>query len=223
MPALFFLLIVVGGWYAFNEGGDDLRWWLKHGAIGLGILFALRWAILTIQDEIRVSRHRARIDKLQAFANDLEKGALDARGFYSGGVTTVCGKVDGREFQATLRLAGEPFIAYELRAKEAHVELDALAPTTVERLTRAPLAITWTKGAPGGAIREVDGALVHLLVERGFARAGVLNGWVRAEGPLTDSDLQLDRLRDVVRSLGRLARACEPRTRGSTAVYDQRP
>lgn len=205
MPAQLFLMIVVGGYCAFYYGDESIKAHFKNGLLVVFALLAVRWTHQWIAEWNKIGIHRERIERLQAFANELTKGELDARGFYSGGTTTVCGQLEGRQFQALVRLGRDPYVTYDVKIKDSAAELDAVRPGLFARLQKSRIPVSW-RGAP---VADLDGPLAHLLVARGLHHVSLHGGWLRAEAPLHDSDLRLDRLLDVCRTLGRIARLCE--------------
>jgi hypothetical protein len=185
---------------------------------GLVALVVVRWVWLQIVEWLRIGTHRARVERLQAFARELKNGALDARGFYSGGTTTVCGELDGRSLEVGFRLGHSSWITYNLKIKEGTVELDALRPALLARLFGQGPVIAVQQG---GRTAELESPLRHLLLERGLQRVMIRGAWIRAETALEDGDLALDRLLDVCRTMSRIARVCDPRATASYRAGDE--
>src|SRR5271170_5934662 len=69
VPALFILMIVMGGYCAFYYGDAHLHALVKGGLAVAAVVAAVRWVASRAIEHVRVGRHRRRIERLQAFSN----------------------------------------------------------------------------------------------------------------------------------------------------------
>ncbi len=213
MPALFFLLVVVGGYGAFFYGDDATRTLMKQGALALVAGFFVYKLLAYVLELIRAHGHTWRVDQLRAFARELPQGKLDGPGFYARGRTTVSGVVDGRQFHVAFDFGTARAIRWHFRLPEGARAVSAVRPSFLWRilLGEAP----W-RSYP----RELGGALRELLLEQGLDHVTVCGRALEAQKRLGSGDLELARLLAVWRNLVRVANASSERA-GSAATASE--
>jgi hypothetical protein len=223
MPALFFLLVVVGGYGAFLNADEATRTLVKQGAVALAFAFVLYKILAYLAEIVRAHGHTWRVDRLQAFANELPKGKLEGPGFYARGRTTVTGVLDERQFHVAFDFGSKPAIRWHVRLGEGARAVSARRPSFLWRLLlgEAP----W-RDYP----RDLGGALRELLIEQGLDHVTVCGRALEAQGSLCDGNLELERLLGVWRNLVRVAKAVQPpqvaresRTASKTASGKETP
>lgn len=205
MPALLVLIFCVIGYSAFCPDDDRGPVLLKLLAVVVVSAFVVRAVVGWIAEQIRLGRHSERLGRLDAFAGRLTRGTTDGRGFYSGGLTTVAGKLDGRDVELLVRMGPRPTIAFELRVPDA-LAVDAHAPPLPLWFLGSGPVIALARGASRG---ELESALRTLVADRGLSRVIAGGGRLRGEKAFRDEDLALEWLVDTARGLGRIARLAE--------------
>jgi len=202
VPALFILMIVMGGYCAFYYGDAHLHALVKGGLAVAAVVAAVRWVASRAIEHVRVGRHRRRIERLQAFSNQLVRGRIDGVGFYSGGETTVSGVLEGRVVELRVFADRKVFLSYDVRLEGQPRGLDAVRPGLLSRLAgRGPVF----RSLEGSRSRELDDALRRVLVTHGLARVTIAGRTLRAEKRLAERDLErtVDTFRELLR-LGRI-------------------
>jgi hypothetical protein len=207
VPALLFLMVVIGGYGAFfADTGGRLEAFVIALVKGGAVLLAARWLVLTIDEAIKLRAHARRLERVRAFVERLPRGELSGPGFYSGGRACVTGQVDGRAYELQLRFSGRAKVLHELVVKTGGVECAAFAARGLAWLAGSPPRIVHGTAAPS---RELRAALED-LVRDGFESVVCSGGTIRAEAPLRDRELRLERLTAACHALVRVAKFSEP-------------
>ena len=213
MPGLLILIFCVVGYAAFCPDDPRLPQILKVAALSGGTLVALRLVWGWVAEQVHLARHVERLGKLDAFAARLGQGTTDGRGFYSGGITTVAGQLDGRALELLIRLGPRSSTAFELPVPPG-LELDAHRPQLPARLAGAGPIVALARGAPRA---ELESVIRQLLMQRGIGRLTAGGGRLRAEKTFSGADLSLDWLVDTARALTRIARLAQAQQTPSSA------
>lgn len=202
----FLATLIPLGWFLH----DVVPELLGMALAGLGVLIVAAlvcWAL----DWVRLARHRRRLERLEAFADDLPDGALDGRGFFERGNAQVRGRYRGSPVELRLAL-DEPRAQTVFRVRVAHpvARFDLSEPGLPARLTRARPRLRG-RGPSGAdlALEELDRATRFVLCGLGLAslRLGD-DGMLVGRKAFRESDLTPARLRAVFDGLHRVAALC---------------
>jgi len=205
VPALFMLLIVVGGYGAFCYGDQRLHSLVK-GAVSIAAVFlAARWAAIQVREWFRIGRHRRRIDRLQALCNKLARGTIEGVGFYSGGETSVSGVLDGVAVELSLHFGRRAVATYSLRLEADALELEATRPGLARRLLGGGAVYGRLEGPRDRVLDDLAGRVV---LDHRLERVTVIGRSIRATKPFSERDLE--RAFETCRALLALGRCRTP-------------
>ena len=222
MPALFILLVVVGGsfwWFEYPNLHDQTIGVLKVVA---GIAFAY-WCYRKAHYRFRLSRHGRLLELLRSFAARLTDGKLAVAGFFQGGTARVVGNYDGLLLQLDASFGERSFMAYQLTGVDSFAELEAEPSSLISRLLGGNpvdylVPLSERRGGPELALRR-------LFADLGIDSVSMSRGVLRATGPASELNLSPDRVFTVFRELSRIARVFakpRPATRSRLGPRTQR-
>jgi hypothetical protein len=220
VPALFFLMVVVGGSFWWFEN-PDLQEQAKDVAWVVAGCAAIYWAYRKVHLRFRLARHGRLLERLRSFAAGLTGGQFSAPGFFEGGTAKVTGTYDGLRLQLEASFGDNDYIAYELTGIDSLVEFDAapasfLTKLFTERSIRYDVPLVERRGGPELALRR-------LLGDLGLNRVCMTHGVLRGMGPASELRLSPDQVFTVFRELGRVARVfAKPKPKPSARSSERR-
>lgn len=163
---------------------------LKTIAVVSAIAWVAHGLLSRLLDVLRVDRHRARLETLDAFARSLGDARVEGVGFFDSGAAVISGLRGGRR----VRLVAQHDRAHlELWAFHTVATLDLTRPALPDRLSRAlrfdtrregsTYRITQRDGMPPEALErvEVERGLTRLFRDHGVIRVTLGSGMLRAE------------------------------------------
>lgn len=197
-------------WVVLWQGIPEAREHSKAGLWILGGVAAAYYLLRELTGRWRLMRHRRRLAHLETFAKTLDEGRIECLRFENQGRAVVSGALEGLALRLTVH-AKPPSAIYEVWISNNPLEFDVSRyslGTQLRRQRRLPVLPIPVLRNPARQAR-LEAAVQDLLGPVGLDRVRLDHYRLRGEERGFTVDTNPERLLDVFRTLGRIARVCQ--------------